>query len=218
MAKLPSIQITALALTAALATTAAFAQPPCPTRQDVVNLTQNGYTPQQIKAMYPGCPWPVPTPWTPLPSQVEWDDTYPVPGPPMKWINNNGNVEWEGLDSCGYHPQDKRFACVLEIRKRTGYFGFPEWVKFCVDFGNGMGFQPVTLGSVDVSEEPFGQQPIWYFSVTGDVPANSKLDLLPLNRKTLVARAALSWLIPPLDCNTPFFWGNTATFRIRLDP
>jgi hypothetical protein len=189
--------------------------PNCPTRAQASADYQAGMTAAQVMAQFPNCHWPIPTPWTPLPAAEEWNPNYPVPNPPMKWIDNNGNVFWEGFDSCGYHPQNGVFSCVLEVRQTNQYWGFPEWVKFCIDYSDGLGFTPVDLGSVRVINEPFNQAPIWYFAVNG--VDDARLAALPLNGRTYVARAALSWLFPPVSCNAPFFWGNTITFRIRLD-
>jgi len=86
---------------------------PCPTRADAMADYQAGMTEAQMMALYPGCPSPIPTPWNPLPAAQEWNPNYPVPFPPMKSIDNNGNTNWEGFDSCGYQPQTKIFSCVL---------------------------------------------------------------------------------------------------------
>jgi hypothetical protein len=204
------------ATTMNLATTPAPAPDPnCPTRDQASADYQAGMTADQVKALFPNCLWPTPTPWTPLPSSQQWNPSYPVPFPPQKSIDNNGIVDWEGFDSCGYQPQSKVFSCVIEIRKTTQYWGFPEWVKFCIDYSDGLGFTPVNQSFVLVNNEPFGQAPIWYFAV--NAPADARMAALARNSRTYVARAALSWLFPPVSCNAPFLWGNTITFRIRLD-
>lgn len=189
--------------------------PNCPTRDQVQSYYQSGMTADQILALYPNCPSPKPTPWTPLPAAEEWNPNYPVPFPPMKSIDNNGIVDWESFDSCGYHPQTKIFSCVIEIRRPNQYWGFPEWVKFCLDYSDGLGFTPVNQDFVLVRNEPFGQAPIWYFSV--NAPADNRMAALARNGRTYVARAALSWFFAPVSCNAPRIWGNTITFRIRLD-
>lgn len=189
--------------------------PSCPTRDQAAADYQAGMTASQIMALFPNCPWPKPTPWSPLPKSEEWNPNYPVPVPPMKSIDNNGITFWEGFDSCGYHPQDGVFSCVFEVRQTNQYWGFPEWVKFCIDYSDGLGFTPVDQDFVLVRNEPFNQAPIWYFSVNG--VDDARLAAIPLNGRTYVARAALSWLFPPVSCNAPFLWGNTITFRIRMD-
>src|SRR5437763_12656497 len=45
---------------------------PCPTRADASADFQAGMTASQVMALYPGCNWPIPTPWTPLPAAEEW--------------------------------------------------------------------------------------------------------------------------------------------------
>jgi len=88
-------------------------------------------------------------------------------------------------------------------------------VTFCIDYSDGLGFTPVVTNFVTVQNEPFNQAPIWYFAVNG--AANPRMAALARNGRTYVARAALSWLFAPADCSTPGPWGNTITYRIRLD-
>jgi hypothetical protein len=147
--------------------------------------------------------------------------------PPVQVITNDASVFYEAMTSCGYHPQRKMAACVIEIRQRFGFIGPPgggpgsfEHVLLCVDLGAGL--VPINVGSVHVHDEAFGVPPRWYFAAL--IPANPALAARPLNGMTYLARAILSWFwAPPLNvatCNLQWQrpWGNRIDFRIRLDP
>ena len=136
-------------------------------------------------------------------------------------ITNTGNVRYEALEACGYHPQRKEFTCNMSIKRQTGYSGQPaigagsnEWVTICVNYGNG--YELVDTASVHVHDEANNQLPNWYFSAI--VQANEKLQKQVLKGQTLPARAILSWSYAARKCHERPVWGNQADFRIRLDP
>lgn len=137
-------------------------------------------------------------------------------------IKNTGSVFYEAITSCGYHPQRKELTCPIGIFQNSGYGGGPalqpagsyEYVLFCVDAGSG--FVPVNTSGVHVHDEVFGASGSWYTSAV--VPANAALFSQPLIGQTLVAKAILSWAVPPAGCSATPVWGNESTFQIRLDP
>jgi hypothetical protein len=187
-----------------------------PTRNQVTADLASGMTPAQIQAKYAACPHPKP-PYDPQLDQ-------PVPNgylpnyPPEQIITPTGDITFEEIQSCGYHPQREELACTVKIKQRFGFFnGTHEHILFCVDYGNGGGLVPVNMNGFVVIDEPFGVNPIWYFA--GVIQSDDRLLSLPNVGQTLKARAILSWLVPPAGCFAPpWFWGNQADFRIRLDP
>jgi hypothetical protein len=134
----------------------------------------------------------------------------------------NFNINWERIESCGYHPQREEADCAIEIRQNGGYGGpicaaggSHEWVMLCVNFGAGL--VPVGTGEVHVHDAPAGAVAPWDFGVV--VQGAPRLTGLLNNGATLPARAILSWaIIPPANCNWAPVWGNWANFRLRLDP
>jgi hypothetical protein len=199
---------------------AAVAQPNCPTREELSAQLEAGVPAEQL----PQCPPP------PLPSNYPWQLDDPVSPnspyptlPPTQVITPIGNTDWEQIESCGYHPQRKELACSIRIKRINGYGGMIgmgpgsfEYVRFCLDYGDGAGLVSVNLREVHLHDESRGAPPSWYFAVI--VPADERLSRLPLNGRTLKARARLSWLNPPMGCFGGVRWGNQADFRIRLDP
>jgi hypothetical protein len=151
----------------------------------------------------------------------DWMDKILLKYKYIQVITNTGNVHYEGLESCGYHPQREEFTCSMAIKQRFGFAGQPaigpgsnEWVTICVDYGNG--YELVDTASVHVHDEAVGQRPNWYFSAI--VQANEKLQAQIQKGQTLRARAILSWSSPARHCKYRPVWGNQADFRIRLDP
>lgn len=133
----------------------------------------------------------------------------------------NFNINWERIESCGYHPQREEADCAIEIRQNTGFGGqicqapgSTEYILLCVNFGAGL--VPIHTGTVHVHDAIPGSVPPWDFGVV--IQANPRLAAMANNGVTLQARAILSWAIPPPNCFWGPIWGNWANFRIRLDP
>jgi hypothetical protein len=245
MIHLRRVARTFIAVALAGSTSAAFAATCTVSKAQIEAALASGATPEELYAQYGNCtaddpgapPGSVCTVGTAPPATPSNDDeallaeiTNPA-WPPTQIITNTGSTYYEAMTSCGYHPQKKQAACVIEIRQRFGFAGPPgggpgsfEHVLLCVDLGVGgvVNYVPINIGSVHVHDEAFGVQPRWYF--TALIPANSVLAGRPLNGQTYAARAILSWAwAPPLTaaaCNTPWrpVWGNQIDFRIRLDP
>ena len=140
-------------------------------------------------------------------------------------IKNTGSVWYEGLDSCGYHPQRREGSCSLAVKQRYGFGGTPnsgpgswEYVAFCV-YGlpaNPAGWTLQNISAVHVHDEAFGKSPYWYFTVTDQ--AETRLHTTPVDGKTYLAKSILSWGIKPQGCNHDPIWGNEAYYQVRLDP
>lgn len=209
------------------------------TKDQMTALLAQGYTETQLYSLYGTCSANDPLP--PGGVCIENGGTFNAAGDPAAeksgddqlmdalnpWtpttqiITNTGSVFYEALTSCGYHPQKKQAACAIEIRQRFGFGGMPgggpgsnEHVLFCVDLGAGL--VPINIGSVHLHDERFGVPPRWYFAAL--IPANTALASRPLDGTTYGARAILSWLWAPTNCNFRPVWGNQIDFRIRLDP
>jgi len=191
-------------LAAVLVAVPALAQvTPCgQTRDDIQALLASGMTPEQISEEQNNC--------SGIPQTLTKQNTIPT-----------GSIFWEEIDACGYHPQRRELECAVQVKQRFGFAGFPgvgpgsfEWVQFCVNYGGGL--VPVNISAVHVHDEPFGNQPSWYYGVA--VAADPTLHQALVNGQTLIARAILSWTILPVGCNFIPVWGNQADFRIKLDP
>ncbi len=148
---------------------------------------------------------------------------------------------WEQIRACGFYPQETRLECIVQINQRSGYggpigsFGSFEYVYFCVDWDNdGVFDTSPTLGSVEsvgqgnvhMHDESARQRPPWHYAVYRDidVPGGLRTNLggatttTVTNGPTRRARAILSWLYAPTNCNYVPIWGDIHNFRIRFDP
>lgn len=225
----------ALGALALAASTSTILAQPCSISKDQIQAQLNaGATPEELYAQYGNCaasdpgsaPGDVCASTTASPAATDSDERMLAAiinpsWPPYQIITNTGSTYYEAMTSCGYHPQKKQAACVIEIRQRFGFAGVPgggpgsfENVLFCVDLGAGL--VPINVGTVHVHDEAFGVQPRWYFAAL--IPANGALAARPLNGMTYAARAILSWAWAPNNCNFRPVWGNQIDFRIRLDP
>jgi hypothetical protein len=154
------------------------------------------------------------------------------------------SVFWEEIEACGFYPQESRLECVIKIKQATGYggpvgaFGSFEYVQFCVDWnGNGIfdTFAPrgsteaVGHGNVHMHDQPTGPAgptPPWDYAVYRDIdlPGGPRTSLGGATTTTMTsapsmkARAILSWLYQPTDCDYVPIWGSIRDFQIRLDP
>jgi len=148
---------------------------------------------------------------------------------------------WEQISSCGFYPQETRLECVIEVKQRSGYggpigsFGSFEYVSFCVDWNNNGVFdtsptlgstESVGAGIVHMHDESAGERPPWHYAVYRDIdpPGGLRTDFGGAQTTTVTvgptrkARAILSWLFAPTDCNYVPTWGSILDFRIRFDP
>ncbi|HYO13226.1 MAG TPA: hypothetical protein VE685_08545 [Thermoanaerobaculia bacterium] len=139
------------------------------------------------------------------------------------------------IQTCGFYPQETRLECVIDIKQPGGYggpigsFGSFEFVQFCVDGDNDGQFsagESVGLGIVHVHDETLEAAPPWQYAIYRDIDppgglrtSNSGSTTTTItNGTTRRARAILSWVVAPTDCNFSPVWGNRVDFRIRLDP
>jgi hypothetical protein len=148
---------------------------------------------------------------------------------------------WEEIKSCGFYPQETRLECVIEVKQRGGYggpvgsFGSFEYVHLCVDWDNngvfdtfsGLGStDSVGVGMVHVHDESAGERPSWHYAVYRDIdpPGGLRTDFGGAQAATVTvgptrkAKAILSWLFAPTDCDYKPIWGSALEFRVRLDP
>jgi len=196
-------------------------------RKEVINALQLGIEPDVIAKASAACLPPAKAP------------TFDRNGNPVENVMSSqqiawwGNTNYEELTGCGYHPQRRELACVVELKKTSGYGGTPpypahmgsfEWVKFCVYYPSSQpnpGWEAVNTSAVHVHDKPptpiAMYPPPYHYAVI--VQANPRLHQALVNGQTLWARAALSWGSPPSQswCS-PGFWGNAIWLKIKLDP
>jgi len=137
-------------------------------------------------------------------------------------VTNTGSVAYERLNSCGYHPANENLFCDVEVRRRTGYIGFPagsqEYVLFCYDCDRNGSFDYQTLGSVHVTDDISGGPLSFYFNASSStLPASSTL-CTANNGQAGNVRAILSWFVAPTSCTFTPIWGNQVDFTVRRDP
>jgi len=131
-----------------------------------------------------------------------------------------GSLAFEEMSCCGYDPQRRQFACPVKIKQNSGFGSAPlpgsrEYVLHCVADVNGV-LVPVGVDSVHLSNELYGKNPSWQFTVIAN--ANDNLDTIyPMNGETRRARSILSWGLQPTSCEYQPIWGNALDYRIRLD-
>lgn len=181
----------------------------CPEREEVSSWIEQGVSTEELNQIFADCQ---------KKSGAEGDGLRLEKG---QQTEPTGDVSWEAIDSCGYHPQRRELLCSIEVRQQFGFGGFPgagpgswEWVQFCVD--DGAGLRPINVSAVHVHDEQFGVKPPWYYGVS--VQADERLHAALVNGQTLEARAILSWALVPTGCNFLPVWGNQADFEIKLDP
>jgi len=131
-----------------------------------------------------------------------------------------GSLSWEIMPCCGYDPQERTFACPIEIHRHNGYGApqFPgshEHVLVCVDYGAGL--VPVARDWVHLADDISGTQPVWNFAA---LPKTFDRKFLSLQDTSvaLPARAILAWELAPQACEQTPIWGHAVDFQIRLDP
>lgn len=140
---------------------------------------------------------------------------------PVKSVVNS-NIFYERMNGCGYHPQAELLACDVEIRRLTGYGGFPggsnEFVRFCMDCDRNGTWDFTTVGSVHVTNNvAAGPVPSWYHLAYGW--STSAPNFCTANNGGQAnVRAILSWAAVPANCNSVPFWGNIINFTARRDP
>ena len=142
---------------------------------------------------------------------------------------------FEEIDSCGFYPQEARLACVVRIKRTFRYANHPigtmEHIKFCIDWNNSNTWEPwesVGESHVNVHNNnnagfpPSGLNYLIYRDInpwnpTGGGPRT--LDSVALSPPIFRARAVLSFVFPPTDCNSSGgFFGDVHDFNIQLDP
>ena len=134
---------------------------------------------------------------------------------------------WEELCSVGYNPKQSELHAIVTIKRATGYSGglctrgSGEYVRFFVDWHDGLGFQDVGFTSFrahDISDAPPGRQHPLQYMVTLPLDTAGKrkfcgTPVLP------TVRAILSWnVIPPADPNHVPFYGDIADVDIQINP
>lgn len=134
---------------------------------------------------------------------------------------------WEQLTCVGYNPEVSRLEAIVSIKQTSGYsgnlcsLGSTEYVRFFVDYHDGLGFQDAGLANFqvhDISEvEPGPQHPIEYMiDKSLDVTNHNKF--ISCDKAVIpTVRAILSWNTPPTsDPNFIPFYGNVLDANIQL--
>ncbi len=199
-------------------------------RKEVINALQVGIEPEVIAEASAACLPPAKAPSFDRngePVQAQLNTTSSIQ------LNTTIHTQYEELTGCGYHPQRRELACVVKLKKTSGYGGTPpypahmgsfEWVKFCVYYPPSQpnpGWEAVNTSAVHVHDKPptpiAMYPPPYHYGVI--VQANPRLHQALVNGQTLWARAALSWGSPPSQswCSSGY-WGNAIWLKIKLDP
>ncbi len=134
---------------------------------------------------------------------------------------------WEQVTCAGYNPQFRRLEAVVKVYQTTGYNGnlcsngSLEYVRFFMDFHDGLGFQDMgstTFKVADISNAPPGpQHPLSYLAYLfiDDTKYKKLLDCEKAVIPTL--RAVLSWnSVPSPDANVLPHYGNRIDADIQL--
>ncbi len=142
-------------------------------------------------------------------------------------IANRGITLWERLDCVGFNPQLGQLEAVVAVRRATGYSGdlctagSKEYVRFFVDWHDGLGFQDVGVTSFtahDISDAPPGpQHPLEYLVYLPlDARKHQRLCTTPVLPRV---RAVLSWSsLPSLNPNDLPIFGNRRDANIQVGP
>jgi hypothetical protein len=190
------------------------------TRSQIESALASGATGDQLYAQYGTCTSnDTPSSSTTSPSLDDESGIRVMTDEANTFVNFN--INWERIESCGYHPQRAEADCAVEIRQPFGFAGAIgagpgsfEWVLLCVNLGAGL--VPLGTGQVHVHDAP-GQVAPWDFGVV--IQPNPQLSGRLKNGASFPARAILSWaVVPPANCNWAPVFGNWANFRLRLDP
>ncbi|MEM1202208.1 MAG: hypothetical protein AAGN66_03150 [Acidobacteriota bacterium] len=132
-----------------------------------------------------------------------------------------GSTFYEDMRRCGYHPQREQVACVVEVKRRFGYGGFPggsnQHVLFCFDCDLNGTYEYTTRGSVHVTNDISGSNPRWYFDVFSST-ANAPFLCRVNDGQATNVRAILSWNTAPRNCTWRPIWGRAVDFTARRDP
>ncbi len=139
----------------------------------------------------------------------------------------DGNTTWEELTCVGLDPYTEMLEAVVVIKQESGYGGTlcqggsREYVRFFVDWHDGLGFEDVGVvgfAVADISEAPPGPQHPWHELV--------RLPLADARRRRCcstevlpVVRAVLSWSTLPSTNpdDTPVF-GNRVEATVQIEP
>ena len=127
------------------------------------------------------------------------------------------NTTYEELKCVGFNPELSRLEGVVWIKQSSGYdggictSGSQEYVSFYLSYDDGVTWLPQGTVKFTVYDVP-SHHPLEY-AVTLPVQTDKKLCFetnLPL------ARAILSWSVPPAGPNAHPVWGNVLETRIQI--
>lgn len=233
---LPLLAVAIAMATVASPVSAAIAQTVCDesVRQQFQSAVQSGASLAQLEADYAHCRENLEQPTCTAETEVSAFEL----GEKLKTVTNNGSIFYERMNGCGYHPQSESLACDVEIRRRTGYGGFPtgsnEHVLFCVDCNRDGSYDYATLGSVHVTNDISGGPLSFYFHVFAttwaaplrnpNTPPPAFVNCTLNNGAAIDVLAVLSWSLrpDPVNLSTCYtfnpFWGNSIFFTARNDP
>lgn len=136
-------------------------------------------------------------------------------------------THWEEVTCAGYNPYYQRLEAVVNVKQETGYNGSlctngsQEYVRFFVDFHDGLGFQNMGYTNfkvVDISNATAGpEHPLSYLTF---LVVNDSMHRKFLNCDTAVIptlRVVLSWnSIPSVNPNSIPHFGNRIDVNIQL--
>jgi len=135
---------------------------------------------------------------------------------------------WEDLSCVGYNPKNSELNAIVSIKRATGYSGglctrgSGEYVRFYVDWKDGLGFQDVgftSFRSHDISDAPPGRQhPLQYMvSLPLEVQGKQRCCGTPV---LPTVRAILSWnaIPPPATPGHIPTYGDVEDVDIQINP
>ncbi len=136
----------------------------------------------------------------------------------------DGDTSYEELDCIGYDAADDVLMGVLTVKRSNGYSGGPctsgslEYVRFWIDWGDGLGWQLAGTSAVRVHDfavlPPGGLKYALYQPISSSARRKDCVDG-PVQPRV---RAILSWQSVPATPTTVPVWGNRVETHIQLSP
>lgn len=139
------------------------------------------------------------------------------------------NTTFEELGCIGYQPVMEELTATIKVRRPNGYGGnlcskgSAQYVRFFMDYGNGLGWQDMGMTAVNVHDIPDTKDCSGLLEKPLSYVVRQKIDPMQLfcSKPNLPRlRAVLSWNSPlPEDQPFPFVaWGDAKETTIQVSP